>query len=102
MQYRRDNLFYVYGDVKKVLEQSISEFENHFSLVENLSNGVINIAIADAIPSWKAWKHDGMSVLASLLDKQEKSEKQEVGNKSEQSWKMDSRTKFWGRQISPF
>ena len=51
---------------------NISEFENHFSLVENLSNGVINIAIADAIPSWKAWKHDGMSVLASLLDKQEK------------------------------
>ena len=51
---------------------NISEFENHLSLVENLSNGVINIAIADAIPSWKAWKHDGMSVLASLLDKQEK------------------------------
>ncbi len=51
---------------------NISEFENHFSLVENLSNGVVNIAIADAIPSWKAWKHDGMSVLASLLDEQEK------------------------------
>ncbi len=54
------------------IDVNISEFENHFSLVENLSNGVINIAIADAIPSWKAWKHDGMSVLASLLDKQEK------------------------------
>ena len=51
---------------------NISEFENHFSLVENLSNGVVNIAITDAIPSWKAWKHDGMSVLASLLDEQEK------------------------------
>ena len=51
---------------------NISEFENHFSLVENLSNGVVNIAIADAIPSWKAWKYDGMSVLASLLDEQEK------------------------------
>ena len=34
------------------IDVNISEFENHFSLVENLSNGVINIAIADAIPSW--------------------------------------------------
>ena len=51
---------------------NISEFENHFTLVENLSNGVVNIAIADAIPSWKAWKQDGMSVLASLLDEQER------------------------------
>ena len=51
---------------------NIFGFENHFSLVENLSNGVVNIAIADAIPSWKAWKQDGMSVLASLLDEQER------------------------------
>ena len=57
---------------------SISEFENHISLVENLSNGVINIAITDGIPSWKAWKHDGMSVLASLLDEQERAFSQSI------------------------
>ena len=50
---------------------SISEFGNHNSLIENLSNGNINIAITDGISSWKAWKHDGMSVLTSLLNEQE-------------------------------
>jgi len=50
---------------------SISEFGNHNSLIENLSNGIINIAITDGISSWKAWKHDGMSVLTSLLNEQE-------------------------------
>ena len=49
----------------------ISEFGNHFSLIENLSHGIINIAITGGIPSWKAWKHDGMSVLTSLLNEQE-------------------------------
>ena len=50
---------------------SISEFGNQNSLIENLSNGNINIAITDGISSWKAWKHDGMSVLTSLLNEQE-------------------------------
>ena len=54
------------------IDVSISHFGNQISLVENLSNGIINIAITDGISSWKAWKHDGMSVLASLLNDQER------------------------------
>ncbi len=53
------------------INASIFVFENSNSLVENLSNGIINIAILDGVPSWKAWKYDGMSVLASLLNERE-------------------------------
>ena len=53
------------------VDTKILEFENRLSLLENLSNSIINIAMVDSISSWKAWKHDGMSVLASLLDYKE-------------------------------
>ena len=53
------------------INASISVFENSNSLVENLSNGIINFAILDGVASWKAWKYDGMSVLASLLNERE-------------------------------
>ena len=53
------------------VDTTILQFESHFSLVENLSNSIINIAMVDSISSWKAWKYDGMSVLSSVLDEKE-------------------------------
>tara|TARA_Y100000588_G_scaffold58064_1_gene56302 strand:- start:1293 stop:3410 length:2118 start_codon:yes stop_codon:yes gene_type:complete len=54
------------------IEVGIVQFDNQLSLIENLSDGEIEIAILDGIGAWMAWKQSNMSVLASILDMDEK------------------------------
>ena len=50
---------------------SFEVHSNRNSLIENLSNGFIHLAIMDGVSSWKAWKYDNMSLLLTLLDEDE-------------------------------
>ncbi len=54
------------------IDVQVSEFNHQMSIIENLSDGEIEIAILGGIGAWMAWKQSQMSVLASILDMNER------------------------------